>query len=251
MLVSCVLTLQCAELRRKILPPVGFTANGVQLEAGTVYAPIIHSARTRARYRLSGHRVVFLDNIKSTNIEYEFAIGVFDEGSEEPVLFVTSERNNPRGAADAMRASGLNPDDFGMGGEPEPVKPGETHFLCTFDNEGHANRGVSDRWADPDVFEAAAMEIIHKRFGEMPTRVPDAPNPPGTHVSQGAARPAPPSSPPTASPRPMRPRKRPMIQTGDTEETEDVKMRMLGRLGALAFVLLAMAILYVVWWFRG
>jgi hypothetical protein len=82
----------------------------------------------------------------------------------DPLLLVTSERNDPGAASDIFQELGLEPDLF-------PTDEGESHFLCLFDEQGHHNLGNSNDWGDAEKFEVAALKILSKWLGEIPVIV--------------------------------------------------------------------------------
>jgi hypothetical protein len=195
-------------------------------------------------------RVVFWDQIESgDNTEYQFAIGVFREPND-PILFVTSERSNPEGAAAALRALGMDPDELGMG-EPVAADAGKSHFLCTFDERGHTNLGGSDRWADVTEFEAAAMRIIHERFGVRPELVDEsvvrAENEAAVraNIEREFARLS------RAMPAHTRPRVRPLIRVDDSPETVAAKDMAKTYLVLLALLLVLFLVVCAIGWIRS
>lgn len=101
------------------------------------YAPAVKSANPIETRQLGdGHTAVLLDDIVSAgSVKYAFLLVLFDDATQEPVLFVASEVN---------RLAKLG---------------GGSHFLGVFDGNGHANMGVSDDWSDPDKFLTKAMNI--------------------------------------------------------------------------------------------
>jgi hypothetical protein len=74
-------------------------------------------------------------------VKYEYLLGIFDKITRQPVYFVSSEVN-------AMAA----------------LLGGGSHALCVFDDDGHANMGFSDNWADESAFFAEAGRLARERF---------------------------------------------------------------------------------------
>lgn len=111
------------------------------------YAPAVESFnRVGGAPFGPGRTVLFLDQIKASGpIRYAFLLGVFENETETPLYFVASEVNT-------MAAT--------LGGG--------SHFLGVFDGTGHANRGASDDWADPEKFFPEALRIAAEHFGITP-----------------------------------------------------------------------------------
>jgi hypothetical protein len=103
-----------------------------------MYAPIIKSARRVREHELGpSHSAVLLTDIKGdTRILYSHLLVIFKSGREHPVAFVSSEATGGKNAG--------------------------VHYLCTFTEEGHANFGASDDWADLEKFERGALELVHQ-----------------------------------------------------------------------------------------
>lgn len=85
-------------------------------------------------------------------IKYIYVLIVFEVNNENPVLFVTSEKNEMQSEMIALieeenpeMASGINPDKC---------------FLGIFSESGHDNLGGSISWCDLERFEKKALEII-------------------------------------------------------------------------------------------
>jgi hypothetical protein len=89
-------------------------------------------------------------------IRYEFMMVVFEKGATDPLLFVTSELNDPSSDPEMLEELGMEPEDFPQGA---------SHFLCVFDESGHHNMGDSDEWGDIGKFEAAALKLLVQRLG--------------------------------------------------------------------------------------
>ena len=108
------------------------------------YAPVVESLHAFGKIRLGPkHTAVLYNDVKSAGrVEYEFIVGVFDDETDEPVLFVASEVNS-------MKSK--------LGGG--------SHFLGLFPGNGHVNLVNSDDWADAQKFYPKALEIAAGRLG--------------------------------------------------------------------------------------
>ncbi|MCW8131898.1 MAG: hypothetical protein KIS92_16245 [Planctomycetota bacterium] len=108
------------------------------------YWPMVKSVNRVAGSKLGEkHTVLLFDTIVSDgSVEYAFLVGVFDNATQKPVFFVSSEINR--------MAKELG---------------GGSHFMGTFDGNGHANFGSSDDWGDPQKFFPAALKLAAKQFG--------------------------------------------------------------------------------------
>ncbi len=69
-------------------------------------------------------------------------VAVFEKDAKLPVLVVSSEVNTTA-----------------------QVLGGGSNYLCVFDEDGHANMGSSDDWADPKQFFPKALQIAAGRLG--------------------------------------------------------------------------------------
>ena len=115
------------------------------------YTPAIVSANRFQDIALGlNHTMLLFDNIQSEgDIQYAFLLGVFDNVTQEPVYFVSSEVN-------ALAAA--------IGGG--------SHYLCIFDDTGHGNLGGSDDWGDPDKFFPQAVHLAAEHFGMSMEELP-------------------------------------------------------------------------------
>ena len=113
------------------------------------YAPAVESLNQIGGAPFGpGRTVLFFDQIKSSGpIQYALLLGVFDNASESPLYFVTSEVN----AANSAHGGG-------------------SHFLGVFNGEAHANHGASDDWADPEKFFPEALKLAAADFGITPAQ---------------------------------------------------------------------------------
>jgi hypothetical protein len=80
-------------------------------------------------------------------IEYEWLLVLYERGSNQPCLVISSEVND-------------YPDGNACG----------SHFLCIFDDNFHSNLGLSNAWARAEFFFPRAIELSAEHLGEpMPT----------------------------------------------------------------------------------
>ena len=107
------------------------------------YAPAVESANRLASTPLGpDHTMAMFDQIKAAGrIQYAFLVGVFENKTKQPVYFVSCELNTM------------------------PELGGGSHFLCTFDGDGHGNCGASDDWGDSEKFFKRAKQMVQQRFG--------------------------------------------------------------------------------------
>ncbi len=127
-----------------------------------MYVPLIKSAVPRKRYRFERHEAHFLERVvPAGSIEYEYIIVVFGDGAEQPLMFVTSEKNNPGANLEMLRELGIEQNEL-------PSTEGQSHHLCLFDAQGHHNLGASDDWGDATKFEARALQLLTETLGSLP-----------------------------------------------------------------------------------
>jgi hypothetical protein len=89
------------------------------------------------------HTVLLWDQIVSAGrVQYAFLVGVFENATKQPVLFVASEVNRLAGT---------------LGGG--------SHCLGLFPGEGHANLGFSDDWGDGAKFFPKALALAAAHLG--------------------------------------------------------------------------------------
>ena len=106
------------------------------------YVPQIDWAGTRQRIPLGRYTAVLLSDIHGPGpVQYQYILGLLDNKTDEPCLYVTSEVNE----SDSENRSG-------------------SHFLCVFPGDGHENLGASDDWAEVSTFLERALEIVEERF---------------------------------------------------------------------------------------
>jgi hypothetical protein len=106
--------------------------------------PLVESMNPVGRAPLGDrHTIILFDRIQSAgSVQYAFLVAVFDNETQRPVYFVSSEINQ-------MAA----------------VLGGGSHCLGIFDGSGHANLGFSDDWGDPQKFFPRAVRIAAEHFG--------------------------------------------------------------------------------------
>ena len=102
--------------------------------------PLIESSRFRKLIDVPecSAKAMLYDNVESTGlVEYEYLMIVYQKGSDEPKMYVTSEVNS-------------NYD----------VERCNSHFLCTFFDGQHTNLGSSDSYGIESIFEENAVRMI-------------------------------------------------------------------------------------------
>lgn len=86
--------------------------------------------------------ILYGDVVPAGAIDYGNLYVVFQRGVRDAVLVVASEVNTTASL-------------FGGG----------SHFLCVYDDEGHANLGASDAYGDVVTFTTKALDIVTERLG--------------------------------------------------------------------------------------
>lgn len=108
-----------------------------------IQGPPIESAESKQRYQIGRHTAILLgDIVPAGRIEYRYIMAVFDADTQEPFFFVASEGNR------MVKRFG-----------------GGSHFLCTWEDEGHFNHGDSDDWADESKFVTEALRLAKAKCG--------------------------------------------------------------------------------------
>lgn len=109
-------------------------------------------------YNLGRYKGVLVEAPESFGpIKYIYVLLVFENEGEEPILFVTSEKNEMQSTLLAMAAENdpeLAPD----------LNPNEC-FLGIFSQSGRENHGGSMDWCNFEKFEKKALEIVSERLG--------------------------------------------------------------------------------------
>jgi hypothetical protein len=114
-------------------------------------APPVVSAKPKWVYGLGDHLgIFFVDNVAMGPVTYSYVLTVGPRSGGTISFYITSEKN---------MMYGLMP------------KTGGSHNLCVFDGTGHRNLGASNDWADPDKFEARALDMACERLGFPRERV--------------------------------------------------------------------------------
>lgn len=110
------------------------------------YLPTIVNAQPKKDFTFEGFKAVVVDEIHSIGkIEYDYLLILNDDKSNEPLFYVSLERNSL----------------FKELGPP-------SHFLCGFDETGHLNYGGFDEEVNLANFTKKALEIVGTKY-EIPT----------------------------------------------------------------------------------
>lgn len=118
---------------------------------------ITGGGKVRRKYQIGEHQAVLIESPESAGpIKYKYVFMVFDGKSEEPILIITSEKNEMQAALLAM-ASKSAP-ELAVGTDPNK------YFLGVFHNDVHSNMGGSLAWADFDKFELQAFHIAKEKL---------------------------------------------------------------------------------------
>lgn len=122
-----------------------------------INGPSITNAIPIRAYSSGKYNATLIHKIESIGaIKYIYALIVFESENENPILFVTSERNSmipemlsslPEELQDAMKS---------MSAEA---------FMGIFDKSGRQNLGSSAQYATIDGFEVAALSVAQKNLG--------------------------------------------------------------------------------------
>ncbi len=106
------------------------------------YLPSIVSAAEKKSFKLGNYEAIIVSDIVSYgNIQYEHLLYLYEKGKQEPIYFVSAEKNQL-----ALET-----------GSP-------TLFLCAFEKTGHANFGLDSSLKDITNFTKAALGIIAQKF---------------------------------------------------------------------------------------
>ena len=109
------------------------------------YLPSIVDAQPKKDFTFEGFKAVVVDEIYSIGkIEYDYLLFLYDDKSNEPLFYVSLERNTL----------------FNDLGPP-------SHFLCGFDDSGHLNYGGFEEEVNLANFTKKALEIVGNKY-EIP-----------------------------------------------------------------------------------
>ena len=114
-------------------------------------APHIKSAIPRQRHQIGNFVATLLADIDSDDpVEYRYIMAVVEDGQQQPVLFITSERNTGPGASEGRYRLRVI-----MGSEEKELT-------------------ASDEWGDMEHFSLAGLGIVAKLMNlndEQPLRL--------------------------------------------------------------------------------
>lgn len=113
--------------------------------------PHIKTAIPRRRYQLGSFMATVLAEVESDDpVDYRFIMALVEDGAQQPVLFVTSERNPPQ-----QRAAG-------------------GYRLRVILGNQSKDMGSSDDWGDLEQFAMNGLGIVAKLYqlmDEQPVRL--------------------------------------------------------------------------------
>jgi len=118
---------------------------------------ITGGGKVRKRYQIGEHQAVLVESPESVGpIKYKYVFMVFDGKSEEPILIITSEKNEMQAALLAVAAQ--RSPELAAGTDPNK------YFIGVFHNGVHSNMGGSLDWADLNKFELQAFLIAKEKL---------------------------------------------------------------------------------------
>jgi len=113
-----------------------------QLLGINLYIPKIVSATSKKTLKFGSYEAIVVgDIITSGRIQYEFVLFLYEQGKQEPILFVSAEKNSLATETDTAG-----------------------YFLCVFDEHGHVNFGLYASLNDLEYFTKKALEIIASKY---------------------------------------------------------------------------------------
>lgn len=106
------------------------------------YVPAIVSANSKKTIKFGSYEAIIVgDIIASGRIQYEFVLFLYEQGKQEPIYFVSAEKN-------------LMTMETGSVG----------YFLCAFDADGHKNFGLNASLSDLEYFTKKALEVVASKY---------------------------------------------------------------------------------------
>jgi len=114
------------------------------------YIPAIVSANSKKTIKFGPYEAVIVGDIIATGrIQYEFVLFLYEQGKQEPIYFVSAEKN-------------LMAMDTGSA----------AYFLCAFDLDGHKNLGLNASLNDLEYFTKKALEVVATKYELSPEDMP-------------------------------------------------------------------------------
>ena len=106
------------------------------------YVPAIVSANSKKTIKFGSYEAIIVgDIIASGRIQYEYVLFLYEQGKQEPIYFVSAEKN-------------LMAMETGSAG----------YFLCAFDTDGHKNFGLNASLNDLEYFTKKALEVVASKY---------------------------------------------------------------------------------------
>lgn len=107
-------------------------------------SPKFETAVPKRRYQVGGFRVVLLGDVQSRDSNhYQYILAFVPEGSQEPFLYITSEKNQGESAAEGSHRIRI-------------VAPHDARVL-----------GANDRWSDIELFAEDGLLMGRKLLDLM------------------------------------------------------------------------------------
>ena len=114
------------------------------------YVPAIESANSKKSIKFGSYEAIVVgDIIASGRIQYEYVLFLYEQGKQEPIYFVSAEKNN---LATETGSAG--------------------YFLCAFDADGHKNFGLNASLDDLEYFTKKAFETVASKYELSPEDMP-------------------------------------------------------------------------------
>ena len=113
---------------------------------------ITGGGKVQKRYRIGDHQAILVESPESIGpIKYKYVFIVYDDKSDKPVLFITSEKNQMQ--AELLEIVEKNSPELVPNIDPKK------YFLGIFQDGVHSNVGGSIDWGDPMKFELKALNL--------------------------------------------------------------------------------------------
>ncbi|MCK5046968.1 MAG: tetratricopeptide repeat protein, partial [Candidatus Heimdallarchaeota archaeon] len=114
------------------------------------YVPSIVSANSKKTIKFGSYEAIIVgDIIASGRIQYEYVLFLYEQGKQEPIYFVSAEKN-------------LMALETGSVG----------YFLCAFEADGHKNFGLNASLNDLEYFTKKALEVVATKYEFSPEDMP-------------------------------------------------------------------------------
>ena len=114
------------------------------------YVPAIVSANSKKTIKFGSYEAIIVGDIIATGrIQYEYVLFLYEQGKQEPIYFVSAEKNLL-----AIETSSAG------------------YFLCAFDSDGHKNFGLNASLNDLEYFTKKAFEVVATKYVLSPEDMP-------------------------------------------------------------------------------